>query len=90
MKTNKSPLEKIPGIGPRGAEDMNSLGIREISDLKGKNPEKMYSDLEKKVGHHVDRCVLYTFREAVYFSEHKKHDPKLLKWWNWKDKKKAA
>jgi hypothetical protein len=34
----------------------------------------------------VDRCLLYVFRCAVYFASHKKHDPKLLLWWNWKDR----
>jgi hypothetical protein len=35
---------------------------------------------------HIDRCVLYGFREAVYYASHKNHDPELLKWWNWSDK----
>jgi hypothetical protein len=34
----------------------------------------------------VDRCLLYVFRCAVYFAEHTRHDPELLKWWNWKDR----
>ncbi len=25
------------------------------------------------------------FRCAVYFASSEKHDPELLKWWNWKD-----
>jgi hypothetical protein len=28
---------------------------------------------------------LYTFRCAVYYASNKRHNPKLLKWWNWKD-----
>jgi hypothetical protein len=42
------------------------------------------------MGRHVDRCVLYTFRCAVYFASESKHDPELLKWWNWKDGTKVA
>jgi hypothetical protein len=37
----------------------------------------------------VDRCMLYVFRCAVYYATNKKHDPKLLKWWNWKEDNKA-
>ncbi len=35
----------------------------------------------------LDRCVLYVFRCANYYAAHKRHDPELLKWWNWKDEK---
>ena len=44
----------------------------------------MYEALCEKRGHQ-DRCLLYVFRCAVYFAERKRHDPELLKWWNWKD-----
>lgn len=86
-RKNKSPLEEIPGIGKSLAADLESLGIRQVADLKGKNPEKLYIDFEKKVGTHVDRCVLYTFRCAVYYASNKKHEPKLLLWWNWMDER---
>ena len=45
----------------------------------------MYQQLMDQVGHHVDRCVLYVFRCAVYFASNDRHDPKKLKWWTWKD-----
>ena len=31
-------------------------------------------------------CLLYVFREAVYFAENPNPDPEKLKWWYWKDK----
>jgi hypothetical protein len=34
-------------------------------------------------GGHVDKCVLYAFRCAVYYSSNSRHDPERLKWWNW-------
>ena len=79
-------LESIPGIGESLAADLRLIGIKNISDLKGEYPERLYRKLEKKIGTHQDRCVLYTFRCAVYFASKKKHDPELLKWWNWSDK----
>ena len=78
-------LESIPGIGPSLAEDLRLIGIDRPSCLKGEDPEKLYRKLEKMAGAHQDRCVLYTFRCAVYFVNVKKHDPELLKWWNWSD-----
>lgn len=78
-------LRIIPGIGPSLASDLRRLGIRTVSDLDGKDPEKLYRALEGLEGAHIDRCVLYAFRCAVYFAEHTRPDPEKLKWWNWKD-----
>ena len=73
-------------MGKSIAEDLELLGIKQVSDLKGRDPERLYTDFCQKVGQKVDRCLLYTFRCAVYFASHQQHDPELLKWWNWKDK----
>ncbi len=78
-------LKKIPGVGEKIAEDLQSLGIMSVEELKGKNPEKLYNDLCSMAGTKIDRCLLYVLRCAVYYASHKKHDTKLLKWWNWKD-----
>ncbi len=77
----------IPGIGKSIAGDLWELGYRSLDDLKNENPEKMYSAFCKLAGTKVDRCLLYVFRCAVYFVSNKKHNPDLLKWWNWKNKK---
>jgi hypothetical protein len=85
-----SDLTLIPGVGPSIASDLRSLGIREVAELRGRNPELLYSELCRERGQHIDRCVLYVFRCAVYFASESKHDPEKLKWWNWKDGPKAA
>ena len=77
-------LSRIPGVGPSIAADLYQIGIREVADLRGRNPERLYADLCREVGQPVDRCVLYVFRSAVYFASESRHDPELLKWWNWK------
>jgi len=60
--------------------------MRKVSDLKGRDPQKLYDELNSITGKVQDRCVLYVFRCAVYFATEMKHDSELLKWWNWKDK----
>jgi GrpB-like predicted nucleotidyltransferase (UPF0157 family) len=75
----------IPGVGKSIAEDLWDMGFRSIKDLKNKNPEKLYKDFCNLKGMHIDRCMLYALRCAVYFVSHTTHDPKKLKWWNWKD-----
>ncbi len=78
-------LQIIPGVGKSIAQDLLDLGIRTPKALKGRNPEKLYFQLCNLRGQHIDRCMLYVFRCAVYFVETKKPQPRLLLWWNWKD-----
>jgi len=77
-------LQAIPGVGPSLAADLVSLGYRSVEELRGEDPEAMYERLMESVGAHVDRCVLYVFRCAVYFASTDQPDPEKLKWWSWK------
>jgi len=79
-------LRVIPGIGKSLAEDLFDLGYREVSELKGADPQSMFERLCRLRSSRQDPCVLYTFRCAVYFAETERPDPELLKWWNWKDR----
>jgi hypothetical protein len=86
ISESSKELLTIPGIGKSLARDLLDLGIQCVRDLKGRDPERLYRKLNVLRGQHIDRCVLYTFRCAVYFETEKNHDPQLLKWWNWSDK----
>ncbi len=79
-------LRTIPCVGEQVAEDLWDLGYRASSELKGKDPEKIYEALFHLQGGVVNRCMLYALRCIVYYVSHEEHDPELLKWWNWKDK----
>ena len=78
-------LRSIPGVGPSLAADLRLLGIDKVADLRGRDPQRLYAELEESVGHHVDRCVLYVFRSSVYFAEQAEPELELTKWWSWKD-----
>jgi hypothetical protein len=84
--TTLRELCTIPGVGKSISQDLWNLGIRSIRDLKGKNPETLYRKHCREKGTLVDRCLLYVFRCAVYYASNRNHNPKLLLWWNWKDK----
>ena len=80
-------LQVIPGVVASISKVLVGLGYNEPADLRGSDPQVMYERLcAQRPGEYVDRCVLYVFRCAVYFATEKKHDPELLKWWNWKDR----
>ena len=78
-------LQIIPGVGKCLSQALVDLGYRKVDDLKDSEPEEMYQNLMALRGHHVDRCVLYVFRCAVYYASNSAHDPESLKWWNWRD-----
>ncbi len=81
----RDPLQVIPGVGPSTSRAFHQLGIFHPADLIGQDPEQLYQRLIDVRNEHVDRCVLYVFRCAVYFSETERPEPELLDWWNWKD-----
>ncbi|WP_325199391.1 helix-hairpin-helix domain-containing protein [Oscillibacter sp.] len=82
----KSPLTEIPGVGDRIAAVMETLGVREVSDLRDRDPEELYLRECAMKGYREDRCALYVWRAAVYYADHENRDPEKLKWWYWKDK----
>lgn len=87
MKDNSKAIKEltvIPSIGKSIAEDLTNIGIYSVEDLKGKDPEKLYDQSNKYEGVVQDRCLLYTFRCAVYFAQGGR-DSEKLKWWNWKN-----
>jgi hypothetical protein len=81
-------LLSVPGIGKSIATDLHNIGIHHVHDLVGQNPETLFNDLCAEYKKDIDPCVLYTFRCAVYYAENDKHDPELLKWWTWKNRRK--
>jgi len=85
MKNALKRLQVIPGVGPRLSEDLFRLGYSSVPELKDQDPETMYQNLMELEGKHVDRCVLYVFRCAVYFASNTEYEPDKLKWWSWKE-----
>ena len=77
---------EIPGVGARTAAVMEALGLRQVSDLRGRDPEELYLKECLMKGYQEDRCALYVWRAAVYYADHPDRAPEKLKWWYWKDK----
>lgn len=79
-------FQRIPGVGKSIAGDFWDMGFRAVTELRAQDPEELYERFCEMQGMRIDRCLLYTFRCAVYFAANEQHDPELLKWWNWKDR----
>lgn len=80
-------LRTIPGVGDVVSRDLWQLGVRAVGDLKGNDPETLYSRLCGIQDGPVDRCMLYVLRCAVYYASTEQPEPELLEWWNWSDSK---
>src|ERR1043165_5698546 len=78
-------FRRIPGVGRSIAEDLWDLGLRRVGDLRGGDPQALYDRLCELRGVHVDRCMLYVLRCAVYFASEDDPEPEKLLWWSWKD-----
>ncbi|MCH7493123.1 pathogenicity locus [bacterium] len=74
-------LQALPGIGPAMSLDLWHLGFTQPADLRGADPQAMYDTMREETGGHLDRCVLYVFRCAVYHAETATPDPALHDWW---------
>lgn len=77
-------LREIPGVGPRTEEDLHALGIERVEQLRGLDPEALFTRLTAWQGGYTDRCNLYVYRCAIYWAEGGR-EPSLLQWWSWKD-----
>ncbi|MCK4499209.1 hypothetical protein KAU11_01805, partial [Candidatus Babeliales bacterium] len=64
-------LRRLPGVGKSLSNDLYDIGIRSISDLCGKHPQRLYEKLCQVKPHRKHPCVLYIFRCAVYFASAK-------------------
>ena len=85
---SQSDLTEIPGIGKVIPRNLERIGITKVADFAGRDPEELYArwcDLALYPAD-TDRCVLYVFREAVYYANGGR-DPDKLKWNHWKDAK---
>lgn len=77
MEAGAPRLEDIPNIGPRMADRLRKIGIQRPSQLRGKDPRRMYLDLCEKTSSRQDPCVMDIFISAVRFVETGRGRP----WW---------
>ena len=77
-------LQEIPGVGKSIEVDLQRLGIARVDQLRGRDPRDLYERMMQLQGGHIDRCMLYVLRCAVYYAEGGREPGRLL-WWHWKD-----
>lgn len=76
-------LSDLISVGPATLADLRELGITKVSQLRGKNAEKLYSQLCAVTGMTHDICALDVLRAAI----EQANDPDLpaekCQWFYW-------
>ncbi len=76
-------FQELGSVGPACAKDFLLLGFRRVSDLKGQDPNRLYTRLCELTKTRQDPCVEDVLRCAVAQAEDP-HLPKKWKdWWSW-------
>jgi predicted RecB family nuclease len=90
MRHDKRELGELISIGPAMLRDFEILGIRSVTQLARKNPQRMYESLGRKMGQRQDPCVLDTFCAAVAQAKNPRLPAEQCQWWYWSRKRLAG
>lgn len=71
-------LQDLPNIGKSIAADLRRIGILWPDQLAELEPNTVFRELSKVMGHRHDPCVLYTLISAAHFLK----GGEALPWWN--------
>jgi len=58
-------LRMIPSVSEKCAKGLYLLGIREVDDLKGKDPADLYSRLRERKDFYAEPCMQNMIKIAV-------------------------
>ena len=90
MQSDQRQLRDLVSVGPAMLRDFELLGVRTVSQLARRNPEKLYEKLCALSGQAVDICCLDVFRAAVEQAKNPKLSAEQCAWWHWSRKRKAS
>jgi len=65
MRSDPRKLSDLVSVGPAMLRDFEILGVRSVSQLARRNPERMYESLCRDAPQHQDICCLDVFCAAV-------------------------
>lgn len=82
----KHELCSIPNVGPATASDLLRLGIRQVEDLVGADPDALYERLGELDGRAQDPCVRDVLAAAIAYAQDGTVEP----WWHFTKLRKRA
>jgi hypothetical protein len=82
---SEADLRALPNVGPEIARKLTRLGIQGVDDLRGRDPERLFRELEALDGRRHDPCLLDTFVAVVEYANGGPARP----WWHYSRERKA-
>jgi hypothetical protein len=82
---HRDGLRALPNIGPKMARRLRLLGVTQVGDLRGRDPEELFERLCVISGVREDPCVLDTLTAAVDYAGGAPPRP----WWYYSRLRKA-
>jgi hypothetical protein len=79
-------LREIPNVGPKMAEALLKLGVGQLEDAAGRDPDEMYHELCALDAQAHDPCVRDVFAAVVSHAEGGPARP----WWEFTPERKAC
>ena len=76
-------FQELGSVGPACAKDFLLLGFKKVADLKGQDPNKLYTRLCELTKSKQDPCVEDVLRCAVAQAENPRLPKKWKDWWSW-------
>jgi len=89
MANQERRLQDLISVGPAMVRDFQILGVRSVSALARRNPEKLYEKLGQLTGQAHDICCLDVFRAAVEQARNPRLPAEQCQWWYWSRQRKA-
>jgi predicted RecB family nuclease len=89
VPTQQRRIKDLVSVGPAMARDFEMLGIRSVTQLARRNPEKLYEKLCAVSGQAQDLCCLDVFRAAVAQARNPRLPLEQAQWWYWSRQRKA-
>jgi len=83
-RSNTKRLTDLPNIGPAMAGHLESIGIKTLKDLEGRDPWELYDALWECTKARPDPCVLDTFMSLVDYLSGGAPRP----WWAYTEERK--
>ena len=83
MRSDNRKLSDLISVGPAMLRDFEILGVRSVSQLARRNPERLYESLCRTAPKHQDICCLDVFRAAIAQARDPRLPAKRCQWWYW-------
>ena len=90
MLSDSRELSDLISVGPAMLRDFEILGVRSVSQLARRNPQRLYESLCRVAPQHQDICCLDVFRAAVAQARDPQLPAEQCRWWYWSRERKRS